>query len=181
MIIFVVYLLMFAEAFYCFSLNRPSDGDSQFIRNEVFGLQMMNNILAPYEISLGEFSLENYDEASEPGKSPPNYGSIYILFIVASFVLLIVLSNMIIGILSEFLNELLAQREFIERLVSVWMVGMNQYSLTEETTLTEHYDDISEDETEGRQKKNSRNETERRRNKNPRKDEAEPDAKKLIF
>ena len=169
MIIFVVYLLMFAEAFYCFSLNRPSDGDSQFIRNEVFGLQMMNNILAPYEISLGEFSLENYDAADEPGTSPTNYGSVYILFIVASFILMIVLSNMIIGILSEFLNELLATREFIERLVMVWMVGMNQYSLTEETTLTENYDDISDDETEGSKKKNSR------------KDDEEPDAKKQIF
>lgn len=82
--------------------------DDQWI-TPIFSFWVFNAFEAMYELGLGEFSIDSYDSNSanqtDPNAKPLNVVFVYILFILATYLIQIVLMNMLIAIMGETLAE----------------------------------------------------------------------------
>jgi len=88
-IIFMVALFMFGVPIYILNLNR---GEDNAIMDQTFGnIWILNSFYNQYMLSLGEFSIDNYD-------GEPQVYLCYILFLSATFFTQITFLNMLIAL-----------------------------------------------------------------------------------
>lgn len=90
-IIFPVFLVTFGTAMYVLSTNR--DEDSQVV-DEYMGWWFADSTLNQYLLSLGEFSMENFN-------SGPQKVMCYLYFILATFFTQVTALNMLIAIMGS--------------------------------------------------------------------------------
>ena len=94
LIIMIVWYMTFGTAFYIVNLSRVTE-DGKFI-DDITGIWFIDAFESQYELGLGEFKLDNYN----------NDGSYqvklcYILFIGSTFLIMIVFLNMLIAIMGD--------------------------------------------------------------------------------
>ena len=91
MVIMIVIYMMFGTAIYFLSLGVPEENE---IMPSYFGFWPLDTFQSQYEHSLGEFQLEAYGEAD-------NKKVLMGIFILATFVVMIVFLNMLIAIMGD--------------------------------------------------------------------------------
>ena len=128
MVIVIIWLMTFGTAFYLVSLNRGSGmgAEDQWI-TPVFNFWFLNAFTAMYELGLGEFSIDAYDANSatqtDPTAAPLNIVFVYILFIMATYLIQIVFMNMLIAIMGETLGEQKEQESNNARIMRLTIMG----------------------------------------------------------
>ena len=92
MIIFFVSLMMFGTPMYMLQLNRNEDNA---VVEEIFGpIWPMNAFYNQYMLSLGEFTIDAFDD------NPQTY-LCYMFFLVATFLTQVTLLNMLITLMGD--------------------------------------------------------------------------------
>lgn len=137
MLIMFVFYMMFGSAFYIIDLNRS--GDDNFINDVFYGSWILNSFLNMHELGLGEFSIDDYDNYDATRTSAKNDTYIYLLFILASFFLLIVMMNLLVGIMAEKLSEERQQEHEKQREAYLNIMGEYKPLLNKKDGLYDEY------------------------------------------
>ena len=85
--------MMFGSAFYIINLNHETSEDE--IVPDLFGFWIFDAFMAVYELSLGEFMVDSYREATHQQLL------VYILFFCSTFLIQITFLNMLIAIMAD--------------------------------------------------------------------------------
>ena len=101
MVIMIVIYMMFGTAIYFLSLGVPEENE---IMPSYFGFWPLDTFQSQYEHTLGEFNLDSYENVEE------NYFMV-VFFTVATFLVIIVLFNMLIAIMGEIFALAMENRE----------------------------------------------------------------------
>ena len=101
MIIILIFFMMFGSTIYFLNLDSPP-GD-EFMTSR-FGFPFIDIFQSQYEHTLGEFNLDSYENVEE------NYFMV-VFFTVATFLVIIVLFNMLIAIMGEIFALAMENRE----------------------------------------------------------------------
>ena len=92
LIIMVVWYMMFGSAIYILNMSLPAD---QSIMPEVSKVWLLDAFQNQYELSLGEYQLESYEEAESRRLM------LYALFFASTFLIQIMFLNMLIAIMGD--------------------------------------------------------------------------------
>ena len=113
MIIMVVWYMTFGTAFYMINLNRNNND----LVPDISNFWAFDAFETMYELGLGEFNTEPYMDNNHQGLM------CYILFLLATFLIMIVFLNMLIAIMGDTFNQATAEKENNARITKLKIMG----------------------------------------------------------
>ena len=114
LIIMVVWYMMFGSAIYILDMSLPAE---QSIMPEVSNLWVLDAFQNQYELSLGEYQLESYEEAESRRLM------LYVLFFASTFLIQIMFLNMLIAIMGDAFDQATENRENNATITKVRIMG----------------------------------------------------------
>lgn len=105
-VIMLIIILGFANLFYVLNENEGKDGNyiSNYLGEPNGHRSFMSALISMYMISIGDFTYSGFSSGSEKN-------IVWLFFIIASFIILIVFMNLLITIIGNKLNEVLLVQE----------------------------------------------------------------------
>ena len=114
LIIMVVWYMMFGSAIYILDMSLPAE---QSIMPEVSNLWVLDAFQNQYELSLGEYQLESYEEAESRRLM------LYVLFFASTFLIQIMFLNMLIAIMGDAFDQATENKENNATITKVRIMG----------------------------------------------------------
>ena len=114
LIIMVVWYMMFGSAIYILDMSLPAE---QSIMPEVSNLWVLDAFQNQYELSLGEYQLESYEEAESRRLM------LYVLFFASTFLIQIMFLNMLIAIMGDAFDQATESRDNNATITKVRIMG----------------------------------------------------------
>jgi len=93
-IMLAIMMISFANFFYVVD---SGDKASEYV-GEYTSSELVNNLMEQYQIAIGNFNIDNYSNGE-------NSIIIWIFFMLASFIIVVVFMNLLVGIMSNTLNK----------------------------------------------------------------------------
>ena len=116
--ILVVWYMTFGTAFYFFNLNAQAENaklvekDQASFVPDISSIWALDAASAMYELSLGEFRLEDYEKST-------NTELLYLLFWVSTFFLMVVFLNMLIAIMGDTFEQATNEKDKNARMTEI--------------------------------------------------------------
>ena len=132
MIIMGVWYMTFGTAFYMLSLS-----DEKEIVPTISGVGFIDSFESMYELGLGEFSTDGYGSDSGSG-----YYLCYTLFLMATFLIMIVFLNMLIAIMGDAFDRASENKDVDARRTKL-QIRIEQGVFMEDSPTTEDDEDSS--------------------------------------
>ena len=129
--ILLVWYMTLGTAFYFFNMNAQAenatlaDDDQASFVPDVTSIWFVNGASAMYELSLGEFRLDDYEKST-------NTGWLYVLFWVSTFLLMVVFLNMLIAIMSDTFEKATNEKEKNARMTEISKISAYTYLIVRE-------------------------------------------------
>ena len=110
----LVAYMMFGSAIYILNMSLPAD---QSIMPEVSTIWVLDAFQNQYELSLGEYQLESYEEAESRRLM------LYALFLASTFLIQIMFLNMLIAIMGDAFDQAIENKENNATITKVRIMG----------------------------------------------------------
>ena len=129
--ILVVWYMTFGTAFYFFNLNAQAENaklvekDQASFVPDISSIWALDAASAMYELSLGEFRLEDYEKST-------NTELLYLLFWVSTFFLMVVFLNMLIAIMGDTFEQATNEKEKNARMTEIAKISSYTYLIVRE-------------------------------------------------